>query len=228
MLILGYRDTREVFQKVDTRSKEMQQAADRMQFSFRDRSPCNVLGWSQSFQLSRDEFRKVDGLKTAQSKGYISGKLYSWIMPESRNIIEGSVADAQVAIFDFQCDVPGGHEDEKWTQTVMAVKAPRLNFPHFALLPATFWSKVSGRFRTTAVSRLPLPDGYRLITEDTAAANALIPRLTDWLDGETSIEAGEEFLLVYRRDKLVEPAKVDNLFELGLRIYAALSASKRT
>jgi hypothetical protein len=56
MLILGFRDTREAFQRFDTRSKEMQHAADEMQLTFRDRSPYNVLGWSQSFLLTRGEF----------------------------------------------------------------------------------------------------------------------------------------------------------------------------
>lgn len=226
LLVLGFRDVLEVSQRANTRSNEMRQAADRISLSFRKTSPCNVLGWSESFELTRDQFRKVDGLKTAESEGYVSKKLSSWVMPDSKNVMEGSVAGARLAIFDFQCDNPRGGEDAVWTQTVMALQSARLNFPHFALLPATFWSRLAAWFRTISVPDLQLPDGYRLITGDTSAPDRLIPGLKDWLDGKVSIEAGEEFLLVYRRDKLVDPFEVEQLLESGLHIYEALAAPK--
>jgi hypothetical protein len=69
-----------------------------------------------------------------------------------------------------------------------------------------------------------LDHGYRLITGDEQALGPIDERLFSLLDGESSLEAGEGFLLFYRRNKLVPPQDIDEFLATGRQIYDVLTS----
>ncbi len=123
-------------------------------------------------------------------------------------------------ILDFECDQPNS-EGPASRQTVFVVKSSDFEHPPVALLPARWFDRLIGRFRDAPATSASLPTGYRLI-DDCGAVEALGWRLSTVLDGKISVEAGEGMLLVYRKDKLVEPDQIEDLIRQGLDVYSAL------
>lgn len=213
MIVLGLRSAFEASHKDKARRGAMRQAATRLGFSFRETAPVNVLGWSESFHLTRDGVVAHEAVEKM-----FSPNLASALLPKARNVMQRSLADATVAIFDYACD--RSKRDEVTTrQTVLAVRSPTLEFPHFALIPSNWWDRLVDGFRGNAA----LQDGYRVISEDADALGRLDERLLTSLDGRTCLEAGEGFMLLYRRDALVAPQDIDEMARTGLEIYSVLT-----
>jgi hypothetical protein len=207
---LALRDISEVRNHENARQQAMQQAATRLGLSFRPTAPVNVLGWSTSFRLTHEGMITQQAVDQMLSPGWASA-----LRRECKNVIEQSCGDATVAVFDYACDKPG-YEDVTTRQTVLAVRSPRLEFPHFALVPASSWDRIAARIRGRDV----IQHGHRLIA--TGAELQFDQQLFGLLDEKTSLEAGEGFLLLYQRDHLVSPEDLEEWFKTGLEVYAAL------
>jgi hypothetical protein len=213
MILLAVRDIFAASHKRKTRQEAMRQVATRLGCAFRETAPVNVLGWSESFHLTRD------GVVTHEAvEKILSPKVASVLLPKATNVMERSLADATVTIFDYACD-RSKREEVTTRQTVLAVRSPTLEFPHLALIPSNWWSRLVDGFR----GNVALPDGYRVITEDAGALERLDERLHTLLDGRTCLEAGEGFMLLYRRDALVAPQDIDELARTGVEIYSVLT-----
>ena len=208
--VLALRDISEAWNHENARLQAMRQAATRLGLSFRPTAPVNVLGWSTSFQLTHEGMITQQAVDQMLSPGWASA-----LRRECKNVIEQSSEDATVAVFDYECDKPG-YDELTTRQTVLAVRSSRLDFPHFALVPANSWDRIAARVRGSVV----IQHGYRLIAP--GADLQFDERLFGLLDEKTSLEAGEGFLLLYQRDHLVSPEDLEERFKTGLEIYAAL------
>jgi hypothetical protein len=196
IFILGFRDVALFRHRERKRRTAMKYTAERLQFSFRETSRESLFGWPESFQLARNQ----------ESRKFT-------------NIMEAPVGQTRVMIFDFQCDKPNS-EGPTSRQTVFVVKSSDLDHPVVALLPARWFDKLFGRILATEATSLQLPDGYRMI-DSCHAVESLGWRLPTVLDGKLTVEAGEGVLLVYRKDKLVEPDQIEEMIRHGLEIYSA-------
>ena len=96
---------------------------------------------------------------------------------------------------------------------MFAVRSPRLEFPYFACIPANLWDHLASQFS----GKVEIRDRYRVIRTD-----GVDELLLSLLDGNTTLEAGEGFLLMYRKNKLIEPEYVQEMLTSGLRIYSLL------
>ncbi len=206
--VLGLRDVLSALHLKKERQEAMRQAADRLGWQFRETANFNVLGWPESFQLTREGMKTQKAVKEALSPGW-----QSVLLPKSINVLEQTLDDATFAIFDYHCDNPHV-EDATYTQTIFAARSASLNFPYLALLPVTWRDKLVASFRETAI----VDDRYRLFCED-AGDVGVSEELTALLDGKICLEVGEGFLLLYRKDKLVDPRDVDSFLQGGLEVY---------
>jgi hypothetical protein len=206
---LTLRDINETSHRKKARREHMRQAATRLDFSFRETATFNVLGWSESFHLTRD------GVTTRQAVNKLpSPALASVLLPTAENMVERSMDEMTVAVFDYTCDRSRSH-DVTTRQTVFAVRSPRLAFPHFALVPSGWCDRLRGN--------VVLQARYWAISEGRGIPEELDERLFPLLDRRTCLEAGEGFLLLYRRNRVVVPEKVDELVRTGLEIFSILS-----
>ena len=96
---------------------------------------------------------------------------------------------------------------------------PRLEFPHVALFPATLWDRLAAKFSAKVV----IQNGYRVVSQDSETLGSLDDQLSASIDGKMCLEVGEGFLLLYRRDKLVDPQDLEDFLRIGLRIYSQVS-----
>jgi hypothetical protein len=216
IIILALRDILEGSHKEKNRREAMRQAAARLGFSFRQTAPFNVLGWPESFLLTRD------GMKLSQEGEKMwSSTLASWITPRATNVMDRSTEDAAVAVFDYDGWRRDKQADATIGDTVFAVRSPKLDFPHFALVPSDWWDRLVDQFR----GNVALEDRYRVISENPGAAERFDERLFPLLDGERCLEAGKGFLLLYRRDRLVAPQDIDELVRTGMEVYSALAGA---
>jgi hypothetical protein len=212
LLILTLRDVTEASQSQSARQKALQEAARRLALSFRPTAPFNVLGWPESFRLTRDAIQTQQAIQRARSLKWVSA-----LQPTSTNVMEGAERDATIAVFDHECD-RSRHNDTTTRQTVFAVRSPRLSSPHFALMPASWWRRILRRFTESPA----LEHGYCVITENEQSLGPIDERLFSLLDGKTCLEAGEGFLLLYCRNRLVAPQDIDEFLASGRQIYAVL------
>jgi hypothetical protein len=213
IVALTVRDIIERSHMKKARQEGMRQAATRLGFAFRETAPWNVLGWSESFHLTRH------GMETQQAVDKsLSPALASVLTPKASNVLERSIKDAAVAVFDYVCD-RSKSDDVTTQQTVFAVHSPTLEFPHYALVPAGWWDRLVGQFGRNIALRGP----YRLISKETDAFGSIDERLFALLDGRRCLEAGEGFLLLYRRDRLLAPQDLDELVRTGLEVHSILS-----
>jgi hypothetical protein len=226
IVALGARDVLAAEFRRYTRRELLRHLADRSGFSFRPQTTLNVLGWTEPFRQTRDALKTSNALREAQSHGFASEKLASLVSQKITNMMETAVKGDRVAIFDFEYDVPGGAEDETWNQTVLAMKCAELDFPHFAIHPVTFWSKLVSRFLAVVKSHPSLPKGYGFVGEGERVLEAVAPRLHSLLADQVSIEAGESFMLVYKLNKLVEPDDLEAFMNFGLKVHRQLLSAK--
>jgi hypothetical protein len=196
IIILGFRDLALFRHWARTRRTAMKHVAERLQFTFRESAHQNLLRWPESFQLARDQ--------------------HSW---KFTNVMEAPVGQTRVMIFDFECDKP--HSDRPASrQTVFAVKSSDVRHAAVALIPPRWRDKLFGAFRGPNPASMRIPDGYRLI-DDSDAVETLGWRFAGLLDGKITVEAGEGMLLVYRKDRLVQPVQIEEFMRQGLEIYSA-------
>jgi hypothetical protein len=100
-----------------------------------------------------------------------------------------------------------------------AMRSSELAFPHFALVPSDWWGRLVDRLR----GNVALQGRYRAIGEDPRVTERFDERHFPLLNGQTCLEAGEGFLLLYRRNRVVAPENVDELVRTGLGICSKLS-----
>jgi hypothetical protein len=207
IVVLGLRDLLYASHQGSLRHAAMQQAANRLGFSFRQTAPGNVLGWPPSIRLTHEAMKLEQALKK-------SPFCSSVLVPTSRNVIEGTIDNATVAIFDYQCD--GSNRSEiTIRQTVFAARSADLPTPQFSLVPASSLDRV---FRGSGT----LQDRRRLISDGTVQFRDLDERLLAYLDRQMTLEAGGGCMLLYRRDRLVAPEEIDNFLSVGRQICTLL------
>lgn len=199
MGLLGAREWDKMQGLKEQRTATMQDEAERMGFSFRETAPLNVLGWSEAFALTRDD------LKLTKTLGESFGSL---LRPRATNVMEKTVGDTTIAVFDY---APVSDSDSRPRYVVFGARSPRLQHGYSAISTATGWQRISDGFR----SEQSVHDGFH----HGGAANAL-PRVTDLLDDETSLECGDGCLLVYRA--AADPRQVDpeEILRIGSEILA--------
>jgi hypothetical protein len=209
---LGLRDLLYASHHRTLRQDWMRQAADRLGFSFRRSGPGNVLGWPQSIRLTC-EAMKLEQVLEKSPFPFCS----SVLVPTGRNVMEGTIDDATVAIFDYQCD--GSSRSEiTIRQTVFAARSTNLPTHQFSLVPAGPWERLVDRFRASSA----LQDCHRLISDGAVQLTDLDERLLACLNRQTTLEAGGGCMLLYRRDRLVAPEELDDFLASGLQICSLL------
>jgi hypothetical protein len=133
--------------------------------------------------------------------------------------MERSMGDAAVAVVEYLGRTKAKPDHVTRGTTVFAVRSSKLRFPHFALVPSAWSDRLVDQFR----GNVALEDCYRAISDDPGVPERFDERLFPLLDGERCLEAGEGFLLLYRRYRLVAPQDLDELVRTGLEIYSVLS-----
>jgi hypothetical protein len=209
IVVLGLRDLLYASQHRSLRQDWMRQAAGRLGFSFRQTAPGNVLGWPQSIRLTCEAMKLQQVLEQSPFP-FCS----SVLVPTSRNVMEGTVDNATVAIFDYQCD--GSNRSEiTIRQTVFAARSTDLPTSRFSLVPASSWDRLVDRFGASGA----IQHRYRLISDGSVQFRDFDERLFACLDGQMTLEAGGGCMLLYRRDRLVAPEELDAFLATGLQIY---------
>ena len=196
ILVLTLRDVHGDVRINRSRQLALQQVASEIEYSFRESVPCSALDWPESFLLSQDHTR---GLRS-----------------QCRNVMERSIADAAVAILDYEYDKAGSEATARLT--VFSLRSAKLSFRHFALVPASLWDRLLASLGRNVV----LSNGYRMITDDADVSARFDPKLFTHLAGGTCLEAGEGVLLLYRRGSCAAPHEIGDLITNGLQIFAML------
>ena len=215
IFVLGLRDLVYRSHHRSLRQDAMREAAGRLGFSFRKTAHCNVLGWPDSMRLTFETIK----LQRALEKALPSCS--ALLVPTSQNVMEGTVDEATVAIFDYQCD--GSSRSEiTIRQTVFAARSTELPTSQFSLVPAGSWQRLVDRFRGSVA----LQDRRRLISDGTVQFRDLDQRLFASLDWPMTLEAGGGCMLLYQRDRLVAPDEIDDFLAIGMQIYAIACGMK--
>ena len=141
IFVLGLRDLLCALHLQSLRHDAMRQAAGRLGFSFRTTAPCNVLGWPHSIRLTCEAMTLQHPLEKSPFPS-----CSSLLLSTSRNVMEGTVDEATVAIFDYECD-SSRSSDTTVRQTVFAVRSKNLPTPQFSLVAASSWDRLVDRFR---------------------------------------------------------------------------------
>jgi hypothetical protein len=218
IVVLGLRDLLGALHQRSLRQDAMRQAAERHGFSFRKTAHCNVLGWPNSMRLTYETISLQQGLE--ESPFLSAGSRF---LSSSRNVIEGTVDGAAVAIFDYECD-SSRRGDTLADQTVFAARSADLPTPQFSLVPANAWDRLVDQFR----DRSAVQDRRRLISDGAVLLEDLDRRLLTILDRRMTLEVGGGCMLLYRKGRLVAPEEIDDYLATGLRVYALLSGMKLT
>jgi hypothetical protein len=134
-----------------------------------------------------------------------------------RNLMEGSVDEIRVAVFDYHFTVGGGKSQTVHHQTVCAVCDRRLRLPVFDLKPESIWNKLGALFGYEDIDFEEHPEfsrKYFLSGVGEAAVRALFrPEVRDNLekrDGLSLEGAGDRFIC-FRTNVRVEPGKIESL-----------------
>jgi hypothetical protein len=212
IVVLGLRDLLNAWHVRSVRHGAMRQAADRLGFSFRTTAPANVLGWPHSLRLTREAMK----LEQAPEQSPL-GSASSRLLCASRNVMERTMDEAKVAIFDYECE--SSSSDATICQTVFAVRSTLLPATQFTLLAASSWDRLVDRFRDESA----IQDQHRLISDGEVQLGDLDERLFQWLDRHMTLEAAGGCMLLYKRGQLVAPHEIDDFLATGMQIYSLLS-----
>jgi hypothetical protein len=77
IVALGARDVVTAEFRRYARREQLRHLADRLGFSFRPRAALNVLGWTESFRLTRDALKRSADFHNAKSLGFVFEKMVS-------------------------------------------------------------------------------------------------------------------------------------------------------
>jgi hypothetical protein len=135
--------------------------------------------------------------------------------------LEGTVDEATVAIFDYECE-SSRRGDRLVDQTVFAARSTDLPTPQFSLVPASSVDRLVDRFRKNSA----IKDRHQLISDGAVQFRDLDQRLFTCLDRRMTLEAGGGCMLLYRRDRLVASDELDNFLATGLQVYSLLVGMK--
>jgi hypothetical protein len=213
IVVLGLRDLLYASHLRTLRQDAMRQAAERLGFSFRATAACNVLGWPHSMRLTYETIKLQQALEKSP---FMSAG--SRMLSTSQNVIQGTVDEAAVAIFDYECDSTK-RGDTLVRQTVLAVRSTNLPTPQFSLAAASAWDRLVDRFREGGA----IQDHRRLISDGEVRFRDLDEQLFGRLDRQMTLEVGGGCMLLYRRGRLVAPNEIDDFLATGLHICSLLS-----
>lgn len=210
IVTLGVRDLVCRASKLDERQEAMRKLASDLEFTFRESAPVNVLGWSDTFELTRHVTKISDQLKESDL-----AKWMPWFVPKSRNVMERFIEDIQMVVFD--CPIPK-NDVETW-HTVIALKSPDLEMPHLAVHTKSIWDNVAAKLQ----QHVSVHENFRVNAESPQAFEVVSDQLVEWLGDQWSLEVGEGFLLLYRRDKTATPMEIDEMIRRALEIHAVFA-----
>jgi hypothetical protein len=212
IVVLGLRDLVYSWHRRSSRQDAMRQVADRHGFSFRKTARCNVLGWPDAMRLTYETIKLQQAVEKSPFPS--AGSLLS----SSRNVMEGTIDEATVAIFDYECD-SSRRGDMLVDQTVFAASSADLPSPQFSLAAASAWDRLIDQFRVSSA----IQDRRRLISDGAVQFRDLDSRLFTALDRRMTLEVGGGCMLLYQRGRIVEPDDFDGFLATGLQIHRLLS-----
>jgi hypothetical protein len=163
------------------------------------------------------------------------------------NVLFGRASGLELWVFDYSFNVDGSDgTDATHRQSIVAVRQPGLALPHFLLRPKHVFDTIgealgdeplrfadhpgfTQHFRIEAdepetAMELFRPEALRFFTEIARPGAANADRLVPAAGRGWCIEAGGEWLLAYRRGRLIRPNEVSRATDLALQALMLVAA----
>jgi hypothetical protein len=185
------------------RKEQLQNAADRIHFSFASEAESQLLDTLGFFHLF--------------SQGY-SRRI--------RNVMHGSVGDVAVTIFDYRYRTGGGKHSHTHYQTVVLFESERLQLPLFILRPEHLLHRIAGTFGYQDIDFEANPafsDTYLLQGRNEDEIRALFDeqvRAFYTRHGNLCTEGGGQRLIYYQAHRRVSGEHIQDFLQEGLDVLA--------
>lgn len=193
---------------------DVSQVADELGFLYQETASFNVLGWPDSFELTKRAHAGEQVIDGHLGKNSMIGRFASMAIPKSRNVMTCVLDSAKVALFDFEYT----KNDIECSKAVAAVASPKLDHPYFRLIPANTWDHLADRFRTFKV----LVGKHKVIGEPNLIPSAVTAIALE-LNSRATLEVGDSFLLMYNKgDRSLEQCDISELVSEVRRVYTSV------
>jgi hypothetical protein len=183
------------------RTKKLGAIATELNLEFYENGNGQVMGLVQDFQLfSKGRNRQV------------------------KNLMQGQVEDAFVAIFDYRYVTGRGKHSHTYDQTVILLRSDRLQLPKFSLHPENFFHKMGdflGYYDIDFTTHPEFSNRYLLRGEnETLIRKAFYSEVIAFYENSRglSTEASDSRLIFYRAMSRVPPEEMHSFLSVGLKV----------
>ena len=205
--LLGIRDIMSHSDGRRQRCEQLCQRAEELGFTFRETAEFNPLGWDASFELTREAFQ----WRTVEEELSLLSRYVRLAAPKSRHLLLKSEKAVEIALFDYEFS----QNDAIYCQATAALAASELPQAYCAWHPANTWHKLADGWRNTSA----IHASHRLVTE-ASIAESEAAAVADCLDADATLEVGQGYLLLYRKDcRPLQPAELEIRLAELMRVY---------
>ena len=183
------------------RTKKLQAIALELNLEFYKSGNDQVMGFVYDFQLfSKGRARRV------------------------KNLIQGTVEDTLVSIFDYCYTTGHGKNSHTYSQTVILLCSEGLQLPKFSLYPESFFHKVGDLLGYHDIDFTSYPDfskRYLLRGEDESRIRNVFPaNVVAFYEAGRGLctEANDSRLIFYRASSKVPPEEIHSFLSVGLKV----------
>jgi hypothetical protein len=140
------------------------------------------------------------------------------------NLMRGKTKNLTAAIFDYRYTVGSGKNSHTWQQTVAAFQVDSPPLPTFSLRPESVWHKIGALlgYQDINFPHAPVFSKSYLLrgSDETAIRNLFNDQVLLFFEANQglSVEADQDWLLVYRPNNRAKPEAMRALLEEGLRV----------
>jgi hypothetical protein len=183
------------------RTKRLQQIAQDMRFTFMPQDHGALVSRLSPFSLSSNVMAQ-----------------------KAVNVIEGTVKNVQVVIFDHHYAIETTDGNQTTKQTVICFTSPDWDLPAFGLRPRNFLHTFASYFGLSEVAF----DGHRLFAkryllqgkEEDAIRDLFREEVLSFFDGHGGlfVEGCDRMLILYRSSQRVEPDNIRAFLQEGLTV----------
>ncbi|NJN60076.1 MAG: hypothetical protein HC879_22660 [Leptolyngbyaceae cyanobacterium SL_5_9] len=190
------------------RTKQLGAIATELNLEFYENGNGRVMGFVQDFQLfSKGRNRRV------------------------KNLMQGQVKDAFVAIFDYRYVTGRGKHSHTYDQTVILLRSKQLQVPKFSLHPENFFHKMGNFLGYHDIDFANYPEfsnRYLLRGEnETLIHKAFHSEVIAFYENSRGIstEASDSRLIFYRAMSKVPPEEMHSFLSVGLKVLHLFARS---
>ena len=204
---LGLRDVLMGSSKERARSQAIEAVANQLGYSYKERASANLLGWSESFELTRNALKASKEIDPTSALGRIA----AIGAPKSVNIVTAEFDSIAIALFDYEFS----ENDATYRKCVAAIASEQLAIPFFALIPASIVNKFA---RTKSIH-----GNHRLVTDSADLPAHGWGEIASQLDGDMKLEVGDGHMLLYRTsNRSIEPTEIELRMQEAQFVFASV------